>query len=142
MRWVRRYELAAKHFIMEQRRAVSQWTARRDLARLLTFAYYRDGAASGSASLQTAKTSRYLSRNARPTALASEGPTDAALAHDTRHALADMPLHHRPPRNQCKIARPLDQGMATAGHIDGADQPALNLLRRLRFGEGLADLLG
>ena len=45
------------------------------------------------------------SRNTRSAALPSERPAYAAVTHDARYALADVPLHHRTPRNQNKISR-------------------------------------
>src|SRR3546814_14686333 len=79
------------------------------------------------------------SRNTRSAALPSERPAYAAVTHDARYDLADVPLHHRTPRNQNKISRPFDQRMTPASHIDGADSPTLNRLLQFRFSEGLAD---
>src|SRR3546814_11039129 len=83
---------------------------------------------------------RIGSRNAQPTALAPEGPAYAALAHEARHGFTDVPFHHRTPGNQREVARSLDEGVASARQIDRADQVPPNLLLRLRFHEGLADL--
>src|SRR3546814_3707813 len=61
----------------------------------------------------------------RAAAWPTKRPANSAVAHDARHILSDMPLHHRTPRNQREVARPLDQGLPPTRHIDRTGQATL-----------------
>src|SRR3546814_17609779 len=73
----------------------------------------------------------------RAAAWPTKRPANSAVAHDARHILSDMPLHHRTPRNQREVARPLDQGLPQTRHIDRTGQATLYRLLHLLFEEGL-----
>src|SRR3546814_6098306 len=53
-----------------------------------------------------------------------------------------MPVEHRPPGNQRKIARAFDQRIAPARHVDGAGETPFDPLVEPRLDKGLCEFLG
>src|SRR3546814_15439205 len=53
-----------------------------------------------------------------------------------------MPVEHRPPGNQRKIARAFDQRIAPARHVDGAGETPFDPLVEPRLDKGLCAFLG
>src|SRR3546814_9812934 len=75
----------------------------------------------------------------RAAALPTKRPANSAVAHDARHILSDMPLHHRTPRNQREVARPLDQGLPPTRNIDRTGHATLYRLLNFHFDDWLAN---